>query len=323
MNTPQLEVSVPFFRRRWVKPLLIVLMLVIGMVTWLGAQSLQGGRIGPNSAAPNFIVVKTPTAVTFTSVITDSNLRKHDPLRVLLIRTDASGNPIDIVGRMLDNGKKADATRKDRTYTTRVTLNEGTVGPIYFKIAARFNGGKDDDDWDRDLGSLNDFRNRGRRLSQLSLLLRRLQKYELSDAVVVAVDPVLLPPDPGEAGKQTLEGIDSDHDGIRDDVQRWVAVNYGAISAQRTALTQHARSHQRYISSIAESTTNADDVLALVKANTCLSFIFGPTSGTKEAIRLVEVNTQSRLDADLVTWRFAESLPRSGAKQSDWGLSCE
>ncbi len=154
----------PFFRRRWVKPLLVVLMLVIGTVTWLGAQSLQGGRIGPNSAAPAFISVNTPTVVTFTSVITDSNLRRHDPLRVLLIRTDASGNPIDIVARMLDNGRKGDATRKDRTYTTRVTINEATVGPVYFKIAARFNDAprftRDNDDWDKDLGSLNDARNR-------------------------------------------------------------------------------------------------------------------------------------------------------------------
>jgi hypothetical protein len=30
-----------------------------------------------------------------------------------------------------------------------------------------------------------------------------------------------LPPDPGEAGKATLQGIDADNDGVRDDIQRW------------------------------------------------------------------------------------------------------
>lgn len=36
-----------------------------------------------------------------------------------------------------------------------------------------------------------------------------------------------LPPDPGPAGMQTLEGIDADKDGIRDDVQRFIAENWG------------------------------------------------------------------------------------------------
>ena len=35
-----------------------------------------------------------------------------------------------------------------------------------------------------------------------------------------------LPPDPGEAGKKTIAGIDSDNDGVRDDVQRWIHFNF-------------------------------------------------------------------------------------------------
>ena len=43
------------------------------------------------------------------------------------------------------------------------------------------------------------------------------------------IDPVTgeeVPPDPGEAGWEG-DGIDRDGDGLRDDVQRWLAVNYG------------------------------------------------------------------------------------------------
>jgi len=36
-----------------------------------------------------------------------------------------------------------------------------------------------------------------------------------------------LPPDPGQAGKLTIDGIDVDKDGVRDDVQRWIAQNWG------------------------------------------------------------------------------------------------
>jgi hypothetical protein len=42
--------------------------------------------------------------------------------------------------------------------------------------------------------------------------------------IVIYDKPV--PPDPGEAGKQTLEGIDSDNDGVHDDVQRWIVLTY-------------------------------------------------------------------------------------------------
>lgn len=39
-----------------------------------------------------------------------------------------------------------------------------------------------------------------------------------------------LPPDPGEAGMVTLEGIDSDNDGVRDDIQRWIALENDDVS---------------------------------------------------------------------------------------------
>ena len=56
-----------------------------------------------------------------------------------------------------------------------------------------------------------------------------------------------LPPDPGEAGKLTIDGIDSDKDGVRDDVQRWIAENWGHSPLAMKALTLHA---QEYLISI-------------------------------------------------------------------------
>ena len=38
--------------------------------------------------------------------------------------------------------------------------------------------------------------------------------------------PVILPLDPGEAGKQTLAGIDSNNDGVRDDLEREIVYMY-------------------------------------------------------------------------------------------------
>lgn len=56
--------------------------------------------------------------------------------------------------------------------------------------------------------------------------------------------PKNFPPDPGEAGKKTIEGIDSDHDGVRDDVQRWIYAYFPNDTKKQMALRQMARYFQ-------------------------------------------------------------------------------
>lgn len=56
-----------------------------------------------------------------------------------------------------------------------------------------------------------------------------------------------LPPDPGPAGKATLEGIDSDKDGVRDDLQRFIVLNWGHSERAVRALTLLAKNDQRRI----------------------------------------------------------------------------
>ncbi len=54
-----------------------------------------------------------------------------------------------------------------------------------------------------------------------------------------------LPPDPGEAGKETVAGIDSDNDGVRDDVQRWIVLTYPDEPNTQQALFQMAVAMQK------------------------------------------------------------------------------
>src|SRR3989344_8426243 len=56
-----------------------------------------------------------------------------------------------------------------------------------------------------------------------------------------------LPPDPGEAGKATIEGIDSDNDGVRDDIQRYVGLAFPADPEVRMTLMRLADSQQQYL----------------------------------------------------------------------------
>lgn len=56
-----------------------------------------------------------------------------------------------------------------------------------------------------------------------------------------------LPSDPGERGKATLKGVDSDGDGLRDDVQRFIALNWGFSERAVNALSAIARNVQKEI----------------------------------------------------------------------------
>ncbi|WP_224962442.1 hypothetical protein [Geomonas subterranea] len=49
-----------------------------------------------------------------------------------------------------------------------------------------------------------------------------------------------VPADPGAAGKATLAGVDSNHNGIRDDAERWIGESFPDCARFRAALAQVA-----------------------------------------------------------------------------------
>src|SRR5580658_6889372 len=63
---------------------------------------------------------------------------------------------------------------------------------------------------------------------QVSAAFKGVLRRSLSLPITVAVAPagIILPPDPGPAGMATLAGIDTTGTGVRDDVARWIAVNF-------------------------------------------------------------------------------------------------
>lgn len=65
-----------------------------------------------------------------------------------------------------------------------------------------------------------------------------------ADEPPAATEPGILPPDPGAEGKASLEGVDSDGDGVRDDVQLAIHDRYPDNEAGRNALAQKARALQ-------------------------------------------------------------------------------
>ena len=82
-----------------------------------------------------------------------------------------------------------------------------------------------------------------------------------------------LPPDPGEAGKATLAGIDSDNDGVRDDVQRWIAMSFPNSQKTRAAVTQKAKAIQLILLNAADEANARKYSRASGKASFCITFV--------------------------------------------------
>jgi hypothetical protein len=101
--------------------------------------------------------------------------------------------------------------------------------------------------------------------------------------------------DPDNEGKQTLAGIDSDHDGVRDDVGRFIVLNYS--KSQRTIYggLQYARALQAMLLE-----PNARNDAAETAAINCLWGLLGESSETiTDAIDEQQINTASRRAASV------------------------
>ena len=88
------------------------------------------------------------------------------------------------------------------------------------------------------------------------------------------VDPFTLPPDPGEAGKQTLQGIDFDRDGVRDDVQRWIGYTTQP-TAVRSILADLARAFLVYSATPLSNSDTIEAFSAVMRRWNCLRFSVG------------------------------------------------
>ena len=104
-----------------------------------------------------------------------------------------------------------------------------------------------------------------------------------------------LPPDPGKAGKKTLAGIDVNGNGIRDDVEIYIRVNFGKSEKEVQALNQFARASQMGL--IAK--TEDESIKAM---NAAMRFIdcqnyATPGSQAWKLVEAISLNTPERIDA--------------------------
>lgn len=98
--------------------------------------------------------------------------------------------------------------------------------------------------------------------------------------VELTFSSLLLPPDPGEAGKTDLLGIDSDGDGVRDDINRYIVFTYPDSEKKREALKQSARSLNAYLRDSDDKAKTRENGASDDKALDCIIHVFNSNLDT-------------------------------------------
>jgi hypothetical protein len=116
--------------------------------------------------------------------------------------------------------------------------------------------------------------------------------------------PVTLPPDPGEAGKATLAGIDSDHDGVRDDLEREIVYMYPQNQEARRVLTAMVKKIQDVITTTGDHEHFKGLMESAFAFKNCYIYIvfpentFDPTND--EILWHMAINTKERKNTEEV-----------------------
>jgi hypothetical protein len=251
-----------------------IIALTAGIVGLHATPASPTPIMGTLSMLPSVIPTNLPTQVLFTIAIPDPTLI---PNSINLLRLGATGTQPTIIGVMHDDGKNGDAVAGDGIYSLQVTFNEPLTHVIQVQASAAFRG-------------------------QLKRTLPGLLN------LAVTIDGTTpLPPDPGPAGMVTLGGIDSNGDGVRDDIERYIALTYPQSARTRAALTQVALALQSEVIGASTQPLAISDALAWSYATDCLDYVTATgdadVSGLRtsmtiaNALRTVALNTPSRAQA--------------------------
>lgn len=114
-------------------------------------------------------------------------------------------------------------------------------------------------------------------------------------------EPPGLPPDPGPAGKETLAGVDSNNNGVRDDVERYIAINHQDSAKVRAALMQFAVVAQSRLLDATDKQKSIQHGIESGKAIECIIYVLGNdlvavdmSDSMRRDLRPIILNTDAR-----------------------------
>lgn len=122
-----------------------------------------------------------------------------------------------------------------------------------------------------------------------------LQRGTTTLARPLSISMFGLPPDPGAPGEATLEGIDSDGDGVRDDIQRFITLTHSDSARTRAALTQYAAETLQALLDAESTGDSIEHARSIGAAISCLWYLHSDDAPDVRADILAEIlNTVER-----------------------------
>jgi hypothetical protein len=145
----------------------------------------------------------------------------------------------------------------------------------------------------------------------------------IQDTQIFSCNSGGLPPDPGAPGRQTLQGIDSDHDGVRDDLQRLIHLTYPGAATTIAALEQTAKTLQSALVDAGSHAPAVDHATQMVRNFECLAAIRpGDADAVSKRLLAATLNTEER---GLAYLRYNDQLGGEAfplKDPADWRTSC-
>lgn len=218
------------------------LFILAGLIA-LPTSAMAALTVDPPVVTPFSVSVAQPTELAVTAYVLGDATNPVIAAGVNLLRLDAAGKVLASLGKMSDDGTHGDVVAGDGFFTLNTTVNEPVIGDIRLQVSAAF--------------------------------YRRLSRIK-SGITVVPIDPIVekingiaVPPQPDAATNQaTVEGVDSDNNGIRDDIDRLIAQEFGTNPANYVEASNYARTQQAAITSPSpETITQHIDLLRCITDN--------------------------------------------------------
>lgn len=187
----------------------LVRRLLLSVLPTLLALSITQAKVEAQTIAstatilapqPEAVVAGMPTSVKVSAIVTGDVL----PGSVNLVRDNMT-----LVGSVVGQLTPDPSVGVPGGYSIRLNVAESKSQTIRFQVSAAIRG-----------------------------QLRRVVSSKVRVAITAGL--VSMPPDPGENGKLTVAGIDSDSDGVRDDVQREIVFLAPESARVRALLKQRA-----------------------------------------------------------------------------------
>ncbi len=115
----------------------------------------------------------------------------------------------------------------------------------------------------------------------------------------IAPDGSILPPDPGAAGNKTLLGVDSNNNGVRDDIERYLATTYAGQPKTFLAMMDLAAVMQLELKDADSEDLSRQHALVNTKISACIISIVGvdAKSEYRRALSAEQLNTTARSQA--------------------------